>query len=345
MNNKQLDAFLQQAWYDPEEKAPEEKVVFRIQFKKIGSLGDFILFSGRPKSGKTKYLSGFISAAVSRTEVFSMAVRLPEGKREVVHFDTEQSKFSHYKMMQLILQLMGQKQFPANFKSYRCRAFSGSNIIAIIEHYLKLNPQTGIICLDGLLDTIENLNDSKNSSHLKMWLKRITEQYDVLLAGVIHRGFANDKSIGHIGSDGERAAQSVLMIEKNRELKQYVLKPEYLRDDDEFEPVAIYYNTQLSLWQQTDYMNEPETVKRGIRNRLPHEYDIQEHEDNVRRIFSTNYVQGYDEVIRNIYEQYAIGISNSKKMLNYLKDEVYLIFKTETGYTNVKQARLYVRAT
>lgn len=343
MNTKQIDEFLLKALYDQTETPPENQVVCRIKFKTIGSLGDFILFSGRPKSGKTKFLSGFISAAISKENIFDFQIRLPEDKKEVIHFDTEQSRYSHYKMMELIKQLLANEKLPDHFKSFRCRSLSGSNLLAVIEHYLKINPKVGIICLDGLLDTIESMNDTKNSSYLKGWLKRITEQYNILLAGVIHRGFANDKSIGHIGSDGERAAQSVLMVEKNKELRQYILKAEFLRDDDEFDPVAIFYNTQLSLWQLTDFINDPDEKPHGLRKRTASEYDIQEHQDNVRRIFVTQDVQSYQLLVENIKQQYAIGTNAAKLFLNYLKDDVGLIFKTKTGYTNIRQARLYIQ--
>ncbi len=75
MNEAALQKLLQSNLYDYTAPAPTEQVVFRIQYKRIGSLGDFILFSGRPKSGKTKYLSGCIAAAISKDEVFDMSIR------------------------------------------------------------------------------------------------------------------------------------------------------------------------------------------------------------------------------------------------------------------------------
>lgn len=341
MNHKTIDQALQAALFKPDEPAPEESVVFRIKFKKIGSFGDFILFSGRPKSGKTKYLSGFIASAISRQSIFDLTVKLPDNKRHVAHFDTEQSRYSHYKMMQLITTLAEEAGFPDHFKSFRCRGMSGAMILACIEHYLKINPQVGLICLDGLLDTIDSMNDTKSSTHLKNWLKRITEQYNVLLAGVIHRGFSSDKSIGHIGSDGERAAQSVLIVEKNKELKQYILRPEFMRDDDEFEPIAIYYNVDESIWQLTDYIPEDQAMKGKTRKRNAQDYDIIEHEDNVRRIFKLQHTQDYKTIVQNISEQYVIGQDMAKKFLVFLKDNAGLIFKTEHGYTNVRQVPLY----
>lgn len=326
--------------YDHSAEPPLEQVVFRIQFKVIGSLGDFILFSGRPKAGKSKYISGCIAAALSRQDVFDMRIKLPDHKKGVVHFDTEQSKYSHYKMMQLILQLSDTKDFPDHFKSYRCRSVSPSNILAMVEYYLKSNLNTGIVYLDGLLDTVDSMNDEKHSNHLKNWLKRITEEYNILLAGVIHRGFTNDKSIGQVGSAGERAAQTVLIVEKNKETKQYLLKAEYMRDDDEFSPVAICYNTQLQLWQQTEYNEDtPAQTNRADLRRKPQDYEAGEHRQHLAQIFNILPIYKYNDLLQLIKEVYGVGRPWAVECVKYLCSE-NLLWRTDEGLTNIQQAKL-----
>lgn len=332
---------LDAARFDPAAAPPDEQVVFRIQFKTIGSLGDFMIFSGKQKAGKSKFVSGAIAASISREQVFDMQIRLPQGKERVAHFDTEQGKTDHYRMMQLIKKLAGIEDLPNRFTSYRCRQLEGRHILNIIECYLQMNPDCGMIYLDGLLDTIESMNDEKHSSFLKSWLKRITEQYNILLAGVIHRGFTNDKSIGQIGSAADRAAQSVLKIEKNKETKQYVMSSEYLRSADDFEPVAIRYNQQIELWEQCEYMQESEQQQSKPVNmkRRPHEYDIAEHTTNVVRIFNSQTVHSYESLCRRIVQVYAVGTQWAKTCVPILEKE-NLIWSTPEGFTNIRQGRL-----
>ncbi len=342
MNQADIAKLLQSNLYDHLAPPPNEQVVFRIQYKRIGSLGDFILFSGRPKSGKTKYLSGCIAAAISKDEVFDMNIRLPEHKKGVVHFDTEQSKYSHYKMMELIIKLSGNDTFPGNFKSYRCRSVAPSNILSMVEYYLKQNTDTGIVYLDGLLDTVESMNDEKHSNYLKCWLKRITEDYNILLAGVIHRGFSNDKSIGQVGSAGERAAQTVLLIEKDKETKQYILKAEYMRDDDEFAPVAIYYNKQMEIWEKTDYIDIPPEKFHRIPSeakRKPQDFDIQEHSANVSQIFNSQSIHKYADLLQLIKEVSGVGRPWAVECVKVLCSE-NLIWRTAEGLTNIQQGKL-----
>lgn len=342
MNNAALHQLLQSNLYDHSAPPPNEQVVFRIQFKTIGSLGDFVLFSGRPKAGKSKFIAGCIASAISREEIFDMRIKLPDHKRGIAHFDTEQSKYSHYKMMRLIMQLYDKELWPDTFKSFRCRSIAPANILSMIEYYLKTNPLCGIVYLDGLLDVVESMNDERHSTHLKNWMKRITEDYNILLVGVIHRGFSADKSIGQVGSAGERAAQTVLLIEKDKETKQYILKAEYMRDDDEFTPVAIYYNKQLEIWEKTDYIDlsaATQTRTAAIHKRRPQDYDISEHKANVLQIFNSKAFHKYNDLLQLIKEVYGVGRPWAIECVKVLCSE-NLIWRTDEGLTNIQQGKL-----
>jgi hypothetical protein len=146
--------------------------------------------------------------------------------------------------------------------------------------------------------------------------------------------------LGHVGSIADRAAQSVLIVEKNKEAKQYVLKPEYLRSADDFEPVAIYYNKQLNLWEQTEYMQPDQPAERQ-RKKRPAEYDYNDHAANVARIFRVQQSLPYKQYIQEICEVYALGYNLAKDMGSYLVREG-LIWKTQDGYTNIRQSKLFV---
>lgn len=328
--------------FNQAEPEPAEQIVFRIQFKTIGSLGDFVALSGRQKAGKSLYVSAAMSAAMYRKEIMSLSIKLPEAKKKVAHFDTEQSKVSHYKMMARVKKFSDADQLPDHFKSYRLRSIEPRNILLLIETYLKHNPECGIVFLDGLLDTLDSMNDEKHSSFIKHWLKRITEGHNILLIGVIHRGFSSDKSIGQIGSAVDRIAQSVLKVEKNKETKQIVLYSEYLRDDDDIEPIAAYYNKQISMWEQTEFIQDEKPQIKGrtaMLKRRPSDYELSEHTANVYRIFTTEAVFSHSELMQRIVEVYAVGRTWAKECVPILERED-LIYRTADGYTNRKQGRL-----
>lgn len=347
MNQQQHDAALKKAiaelqqfrfnQHDPE---PVEQTVFRIQFKTIGGLGDVIAFSGRQKAGKSLFSSAAMAAAISRKEIFDMRITLPDAKNAVAHFDTEQSKLSHFKMMKRVKHFTQYDSLPAHFNSYRLRSVAPRMIMMYVEAYLKFTPSCGIVFIDGLLDLVDSMNDEKHSSHIKQWLKKISDDHNVLIVGIIHRGFASDKSIGQIGSAIDRIASAVMKIEKIKETKQIVMSSEYLRDDDEIEPIAVFYNTQVNEWQQTEFIEEPqEGAKRATNKRRPYEFNLSEHTANVALIFSNSDDMSYTDIVQRIVEVYGVGRNWAKECVALLQQQ-NLIYKTANGFTNRQQLRI-----
>lgn len=343
MNQTDIGKLLLDREFKAEGEPPPEEIVFRIEFQTIGSLGDYALITGRPKAGKTKYLAGAMAAAVSRKDTFGMKIRLPDNKRRVVHWDTEQGKRSHFNCLKLMLDLAGLPHTPDYFKSYHCRQDNAAQIIAMIDHYIRLYPDTGIMFLDGLLDLIDSFNDEKHSKFLVNWLKRITEANNLLIIAILHRSMSVDKSIGHLGSSADRAAQSVLIVEKNKETKQYILKAEYLRDGDDFTPVAIYYNKQMNLWEQTDYIDDApdQQPSRSVTmKRKAYEFTTDEHTALCYSLFTSDPVQSYDALLQRIKEVYGVGRSWAVECVKILEKE-NLVWRVPEGFTNIRQGKIF----
>lgn len=149
--------------------------------------------------------------------------------------------------------------------------------------------------------------------------------------------------MGHLGSAADRAAQSIMIVEKDKERNCYILKPEYLRSADDFAPIAIHYNKSLEQWEQTDYMEEGETEnmpRKGLRA-MPHDFDEDAHRNEVRKIFARQPYQKYDVIIQNMVEVYAQSRDWCRKCLKYLTEQG-MIYYTVDGYTNEQQAKLFI---
>lgn len=346
INVQQLEQLLRDALFDATKPPPDEIVVWRIEGQNVGSLGNFSLLTGLPKAGKGKYICGITAAAITREEIFGQWFKLPADKKGISYWDTEQSRYDHYQMMQLIRRLIDGRQLPAWYNSYHCRRHDAQTIIAMIEHELTIRQDIGFVILDGLLDLIDSFNDEKQSKALVNFLKRITDVHNILVLGVLHRSKSVDKSMGHLGSAADRAAQSVLKVEKNKELKQYVLSAEFMRSGDEFTPIAIQYNKGLNTWLQCDYIATDQPAPKSGKERQPtaRELDISIHTLNVLRIFNSQAVQSYEELIQNVRETYGRGRNWAVECVKHLWQERQLIFKTATGYTNISQAKLYLEA-
>lgn len=338
---KDYAELLQARKYNPDKPPPPEQIVFLIEQKNIGTLQNFVTITGMQKSGKTTYMSAMIAAALTNEEKLGMRLRLPENKRRVSYWDTEQGDYDFHQTMLKINSFTGIDKLPPTFDSYNLREDDPKDIILMIQKYLELHKDCGLLLIDGILDLIESFNDEAESKRLVNLLKQLTKKHDLLALLTLHKGKTTSTTLGHLGSMADRAAQSVLMVEKNKERGTFILKADYLRSADDFTPVEIYFNKGAHLWETTIYNPEQDTKVKKLQLK-PHELDRSMHETNVTRIYTLQEIYEYKALVQNISEFYARSRDWSRECVNHLLREK-LIFKTLDGYTNRQQAKLFIQ--
>jgi hypothetical protein len=337
---------LQARKYDPNQEPPPEQICMLIQSQNIGTLQNFITITGIEKAGKGKMIAAITAAAITGNEVFDIRVKMPESRRRISLWDTEQSDYHFFKAMQNIKKLAGIETFPQRFDAFCTREDDPESRLNMMERYLQLNPDQAVMIIDGLLDLTHSFNDETTCSKLVQRITTWTKIYNCFIIAVLHRSKNTGSTIGHLGAFANRKAQSVLLTEKDRESGCIVLKPEYLRDSVGFAPIAITYDNHLHNWVQTIYEGggdgsadfKPKGRQRKLR---PSELDMQDHKSKVLQIFNSNGTQKYGELVDNIEEIYAAGTNWAKECVSFLLTQE-LIFKTVNGYTNSRQAKLYI---
>lgn len=332
---------LQQRKYDPNKPPPPEQIVFLIESKNIGTLQNFVTITGMQKSGKTTFMSAMIAAGLTNTEQLGMRLRLPENKRKVAYFDTEQGDYDFYKTMDRVKSFCQVDKLPPNFDSYNLREDEPHEMVWMIEKYLQLNSDCGLLVVDGILDLIESYNDEAESKRLINTVKRITKVHNLLALLTLHKGKTTSNTLGHLGSMADRAAQSVLMVEKVKERNTFLLKSDYLRSADDFTPIEIFFEKNDHTWKQTIYNPEQDTKVKKMQMK-PHEYNRDSHAQMVTKLFSFQELVMYDKLVQDIIELYAVGRTWARECVKHLVKE-QLIYRTEYGYTNRQQAKLYIQ--
>ena len=225
------------AGYDP----PAEQVLLKIDGHTVGTAGNFVVFSGLPKAGKSTFIhAALASMAVHSRHMFKISLTSTDKRPFVGYFDTESAEFDFYKNLTRIRYMMGREVLPDNFNAFTTRQDSAELNKILVETYIKNYP-VSVVIIDGLLDLIKNYNDEIESRHLIDWLKAITAEHKVLIIGVIHTGKKDNHTLGHFGSMADRYAQSVLEVIKDRETNTYQLLPKYLRSDKDFDPISIMW--------------------------------------------------------------------------------------------------------
>ena len=249
--------------YDPNNPPNDEEILFTINGSNIGSIENYCVFSGLPKVGKSTFLSALIGSYLLPHFQDQWGMKLkPANNRDLLcYIDTESSKYDFYRQINRIKQFGMKNEIPANIDAFNTRGHNPKTIRRSIESYLIHNRKCSIIIVDGFLDLCLNYNDEIETRLLANWFKRITKDFQILLIGVLHLGKGGSDTLGHLGSNTDRWAQSTLLIEKNKSTKQYVLKPKFLRSAADFDPIALM-NFQ-GKWEKVEYEHETNENKKG----------------------------------------------------------------------------------
>lgn len=238
---KNLLAKIEASHYKLDYTPPPQQILASIHGSTIGTPGNFIVFSGLPKAGKSSFLSALLASAITGKDFFGIQMHRPE-KSPVAMFDTESNEYNFYQNIARLKRISGAgARLPEWLNIFTTRSENAAGNIELINLYIqKWRPS--VVIIDGLLDLLVNYNDERESRELIDWLKRMTNDYGVLIVGVLHTGKKDNHTLGHFGSAADRYAESVLEVVKDQERQIFTLKPKYLRSAAGFPEINIYYN-------------------------------------------------------------------------------------------------------
>jgi hypothetical protein len=315
-----LKLLLSKRKYNPAYIPPEDTIIFKIEDKNILSYQNFSILSGLPKTCKSTLISAIISSAISNKSIFDMSVKLPIERPNLAYFDTESSDYDFYRQIERI-KTFSQKQIPENLFLYQVREDSPGTIRKLIEHNLKEDNKISFIIIDGLLDLCLNYNDEKETRLLVNWLKKITKVYNVGILSVLHLGKKDEQTLGHLGSNTDRWAQSTLKVTKDKEKGVYILEPKFLRSAEDFNPIII--KNINGKWEQMYNEQKPE-----------YKTDKLTHLEKTAIIFQAiKKPLSYKELVENLQAVTGRGANYCKQLIKELIFD-NLIEKTEKGYAD-----------
>lgn len=235
-----------------------QEVIFTIENKIVLTYGSLMILTGKPKARKTTFLHAFIGSAITNDSIWSINSTLKADKNLIVLLDTEQSMYDlHQSLNRLQNTICRKLSTQPNFKAYSARALDVSQIIELVKTICEQNKNIGLICIDGLLDLVNDINDVREAKAAIQFLKQTCDTYNVGIIGILHQNKGTNFSLGHLGSFASRHAQSELSIEKN-ETGTSTLSATFLRSADDIKPIEIEYN---EYDQRYDVINSYKVVK------------------------------------------------------------------------------------
>lgn len=218
----------------------------------IGTAGNLVAFTGLPKAGKSTFLSFCIASAITGETVNGFKVHTTKEKNRIGLIDTEQSPGDFSRKANIISKIVheaGYKQdIFKNFDAFLLSDLGPGQIVLSIAAYLENTPNCAVLIIDGLLDCIDNMNDEIKTKKFVRHLKRLAQKYSCLIIGVLHLGKKDKLSLGHLGSAVDRAAQSVITIEKTKD-QTFKAIPALLRSSQHFNEIEIGWNDKYKNFE------------------------------------------------------------------------------------------------
>jgi hypothetical protein len=238
------------------EKPVTQEIIYTIQDKIVLTYGSLMVLTGKPKARKTTFLHAFIGAALVDYPIWSIKANLKPDKNLVVLIDTEQSMYDLHQSLHRLQNTINLKLSTLkNFKTFSARSLNVDEIIKLINKICEANKNVGLICIDGLLDLVNDINDVREAKAAIHYLKTACDEHNIGIVGILHQNKGTNFSLGHLGSFASRHAQSELSIEKN-ESGTSTLSATFLRSADDFTPIEIAYDDYNKKYDLSLNMNQ-----------------------------------------------------------------------------------------
>ena len=229
----------------------------------VGTPGNLVCITGSEGSGKTNFLGGIISGAIrlGNFEVDTLGTQIRENVLEqaVLLYDTEQSEFQLFKNLSHILKRSGLQRPPVWFRAYSLVGVSrGERMKLILESMDRFYYENGgihLVIIDGIADLLAAVNEEESSVRLIEELFRIAAIYNTLILCVLHMAPSGLKLRGHLGSELQRKAAGILMVEKDDNNGCSLVKALKVRDGSPLDVPIIRFGWSNTVGRHV-YMGE-----------------------------------------------------------------------------------------
>lgn len=209
--------------------------------KRLFTLGNFSAITGKSKSKKTFLSSIFLAAATKNQDVYNKIIgTLPENKRNVMLFDTEQSNYDAYVAAKRVLNIVGDNRY-INFGAFDLREHTPLDRCQIIEYALECNrDKVGYVVIDGIADLANAINDEIEATRVVSLLMKWTKLYQCHITVIIHQNKNDNYATGHLGSSVMKKAECIISVLKDdNDTRRSNIKCDLIRGVSEFRDFSI----------------------------------------------------------------------------------------------------------
>lgn len=317
------------------EVSPE---IVRIAESTIGTLGNFSVSIGKPKSKKTFNVSAIVAAALTNGVCLQYAVKLPDDKRKILFIDTEQSPYHCQNVKKRIVQLarLPLSEEPNNLEFLSLRRHHTDDRIKIVEAAIYGTENLGLVIIDGIRDMVKDINSPSESTDVISYLMKWTDERQIHIHTVVHQNKGDVNARGHLGTELSNKAETMLEVAKcTRNNNVSTVEAIHTRAL-EFQPFAFQINCD-SLPELAGGYNF-ETQKRTPKPVNYGEMTDEQHMEVLKPIFSDTDSYGYKDFIDALKVAYsAKGYrfnSKMKQLKKYIEEKQMIIIEGKNHCLN-----------
>jgi hypothetical protein len=187
----------------------QNEYLLKIDNTKKFSKGNISGWIGQAKSKKTFALTMFVAALVGALELYGKFNAIK--KCVVLYIDTEQSPSDVQRITKRVKAMVGSED---GLLMYGLRPLSPKQRIEAIELLLQQH-KIDVLVIDGVRDLLMDINNAVESTEVMTSLMRWSFDYDIHIATVLHSNKGDGNSRGHIGTELNNKAETILRITRD----------------------------------------------------------------------------------------------------------------------------------
>jgi hypothetical protein len=314
--------------FDNPPKAPEPLIT--INDVTIGSPGNIVCVAGAEGSGKTNYLGGLLSGTLNpdNTSIDTLGTYVKQNgnKKAVLLYDTEQSEYQLYKNVSYIVKRASLSYPPSWFKTFGLVGISrNERMNLILESMDRLYYEHGgihMVVIDGIADLLNGVNDEESSVKLIEELFRMAAIYNTCIICVVHMAPSGMKLRGHLGSEVQRKAAGILLIEKETNSNCSVVKALKVRDGSPLDVPLIQFGWSKSEGRHV-FLGEKSKEESETRK-------LNELNEVAKAIFSNRQFIPSSELVKFVMKEMDVKERMARNYIKFMKDHE-IIEKSNTG--------------
>ena len=331
---EELAIYIKEATVSVTNTYEQSPVVLMVDDSIIGTLGNFSASIGKAKSKKTFNVSAIAASALANGTVLHYRSSFPENKRTILYIDTEQGEPHCQKVLQRILCLAGlpKDADSDNLIMLGLRKYSPEMRLAIVEQAIGTIPDLGLVVIDGIRDFLYDINSPGESTDIISKFMQWTDDRQIHIHTVLHQNKNDEHARGHIGTELNNKAETIMQIEVDKEDKTVsVVEAVHIRDR-EFEPFAFRINEEAMPEPVESYLPKEKKTGRPIKGPFDPDKEIPKnvHRPALDTVFANGNINNYDDYIERLKEGYGLqgiklGYNKAVKVATLLSDKQMVI--------------------